>query len=186
MAVAGDMPTTPPPAMPPGFNTIDVDLEPEASAAAGTTATSSENVSMGLLMQLMKQMTEMIIAEKVNGGARMYLANTKLDERNFKRIEKFTNTRDAWKEWKVHFMTCVRECDTSFGDFLWGIEKRPDEICLMSLDPTETQLAAALYSRLISVNTGEVFRIVEMTRKETGCKHGVCSTNATTRRPTLA
>ena len=61
-------------------------------------------------------------------------------------------------------MTCVRECDTSFGDYLWGIEKRQDEICILTLDPTQTQLAAALYTRLISVTSGEAFRMVEMTK----------------------
>ena len=157
------MPSTPPPAMPPGFaaeiNAFDAELEEAAAPAA-----VEENVSMSQLMQLMKQMTEMIIAEKASGGARSHLANAKLDDRNFKRIEKFSNKRDAWKEWKLHFMSCVRECDTSFGDYLWGIEKRQDEICILTLDPTQTQLAAALYSRLISVTSGEAFRMVEMTK----------------------
>ena len=163
------MPSTPPPAMPPGIHGFDAELE---ETAAPVPSTSSENVSMDQLMQLMKQMAEMIIAEKSSGGVRSHLANAKLDDRNFERIEKFANKRDAWKEWKLHFMTCVRECDTSFGDYLWGIEKRPDEICLMSMDPTQTQLAAALYSRLISFTSGEAFRLVQMT-KETVSKLGV-------------
>ena len=87
------MPSTPPPAMPPGINAFDAELEKVATPVA-----VEENVSMRQLMQLMKQMTEMIIAEKASGGARSHLANAKLDDRNFKRIEKFSNKRDAWKE----------------------------------------------------------------------------------------
>ena len=91
------------------------------------------------------------------------MVNAKFDDRNFKRIEKFNNKTESWKEWKLHFTTCVRKCDTSFADFIWGLEKRADEICFLSLDPTQSQLAAALYSRLISVTTGEAFRMVDMT-----------------------
>ena len=71
-----------------------------------------------------------------------------LDDRSFRRIEKFTNKRKAWKKWKMHFSSCVRECDTSFADFMWGIEKKQEEIDLLSLDPTQSQLTAALYSGL--------------------------------------
>ena len=110
------------------------------------------------------------------------MANAKLDDRNFKRIEKFNNKREAWKKWKMHFMTCVRECDTSFADFIWGLEKRADEICLLALDPTQSQLAASFYSRLIPVTTGEASRIVEMTRG-TAVRRGGFSTSAMTHKP---
>ena len=67
----------------------------------------------------------------------------------------------------MHFMSSIRECDATFADYLWGIEKRQGteddvEIDILSLDPTQTQLAGALSSRLIDVTTGEAFRIVEM------------------------
>ena len=32
-----------------------------------------------------------------------------LDERHFRRINKFDNKVDSWKEWRTHFLTSVRE-----------------------------------------------------------------------------
>ena len=81
------MPSTPPPSMPPGIHGFDAELEEVAApvtadASRLASTDQSENVSMGQLMQLMKQMTEMIIAEKASGGTRSHLANAKLDDRN--------------------------------------------------------------------------------------------------------
>ena len=132
------MPSTPPPAMPPGFaehginNEFDEELEEAAAQAAPS---SSEVPSIAQLMAFMvlqpKQMAEMMLTYRAGRG--QHLANAKLDDRNFKRIEKFNNKRDSWKEWKLHFTTCIKECDTPFADFIWGIEKRTDEICFITL-----------------------------------------------------
>ena len=59
----------------------------------------------------------------------------------------------------MHFMSSLRECDVAFADYLWGIEKRQGtkddvEIDILSLDPTQTQLAGARSSRLIDVQYG--------------------------------
>ena len=145
----------------------DAGFDPDLEAPAAPSETPSIAQLMAFLVRQQTQMAEMMITFKSSG--RDHMANAKLDDRNFKRIEKFNNKREAWTTWKMHFMTCVRECDTSFADFIWGLEKRADEICLLTLDPTQSQLAAALYSRLISVTTGEAFRIVEMTRGN-GCE----------------
>ena len=131
------------------YTGFDADLEAPA-------ATPSIAQLMAFLVRQQTQMAEMMIAFK--SGGREHMANANVDDRNFRRIEKFTNKREAWKEWKMHFSSCVRGCDTSFADFLWGLEKRQDEIDLLSLDPAQSQLTAALYSRLISVTTGEAFR----------------------------
>ena len=32
-----------------------------------------------------------------------------LDERHFRRIAKFDNKAESWKEWRTHFLTVVRE-----------------------------------------------------------------------------
>ena len=100
-------------------------------------------------------------------GGKEHLANARLDERNFRRIKTFTNKREEWREWKMHFVSSIRECDVAFADHLWGIEKRQGseddvDIDIMPLDMTQTQLAGALSSRLIDVTTGEAFRIVEV------------------------
>ena len=64
----------------------------------------------------------------------------------------------------MHLISPVRECDTSFVDYLWTIEKKIDEeVDSVNMSPTYTQLSAALYSRLIDVISREAFRIVEMT-----------------------
>ena len=184
--MASGMPSTPPPSMPPGFaghdinNEFDVELE-EAAAPAATSSSEAPSIAqlMVFMMAQQKQMAEMMFTYRAGGSH--HLANAKLDDRNFKRIEKFNNKRDSWKEWRLHFTTCVRECDTSFADYIWGIEKRTDEICLLTMDPTQSQLAAALYSRLISVTTGEAFRMVEMA-KGNGVEAWRLLTSATTLR----
>ena len=86
---------------------FDADLE----APAAPSETSSIAQLMAFLVRQQTQTAEMMITFKSSG--RDHMANAKLDDRNFKRIEKFNNKREAWKEWKVRFMTCVRECDTS-------------------------------------------------------------------------
>ena len=40
-----------------------------------------------------------------------HMANVRLDERAFRRKEKFTDKQDEWKEWQTQFLTAVRECD---------------------------------------------------------------------------
>lgn len=50
--------------------------------------------------------------------AKKRLANAKFDERNVRWVGKFSNKREVWKEWKMHFMAAVRECDTTFADLV--------------------------------------------------------------------
>ena len=62
------------------------------------------------------------------------------------------------------------ECDVSFSDFLSGLEKRADEIDGVSdLDPTQPQLSAVLFSRLIAVTTGTAHATV-MSAQGNGCE----------------
>ena len=65
-------------------------------------------------------------------------------------------------------MSAVRECDTSFGDLLWGHEKLEKEIDILDFDPTQTQLAVNLHNRLIASTTGTAFQIVENTPSYNG------------------
>ena len=46
------------------------------------------------------------------------LANVRLDERAFRRIEKFTDKKDEWTEWRAQVIEAVRECDKTFADDL--------------------------------------------------------------------
>ena len=78
---------------------------------------------MAFLIQSHTQMADLVkfIALDKKGG-KEHLANARLDERNFRRIKTFTNKREDWREWKMHFMSSIRECDATFADYLWGIE----------------------------------------------------------------
>ena len=100
---------------------------------------------------------------------RPHLANAKLDERCFRRLDKFTNKREDWREWRMHFLTAVKECDTSFAESLKVYEKSETEIEEVSLNPTEQQLSAVLQARLISLTAKEAFSIV-VASQGSGCE----------------
>ena len=68
------------------------------------------------------------------------------------------------------FLAAVRECDTSFADYVRGHEKLEEEVNIMTMDPTQIQLAVNLHNRLISCTTGSAFQIVENTAGDNGVK----------------
>ena len=82
-----------------------------------------------------------------------HLANVRPDERNFRTVGKFNNRREGWKEWKLHFMAAGRECDTTFADLVWAHEQLEEEVNIVNMNPTQTQLATNLHNRLISCTT---------------------------------
>ena len=124
------------------------DLEMDAPRAPS----GSSEPSMGQVMASILQLMTMLA--KKDEKASSHLANAKLEIKNFSRIKTFINKHDAWKEWKNQFMYAIMECDVSFSDFLSGLEKRADKIDGVSdLDPTQSQLSAVLFSRVIVVTT---------------------------------
>ena len=52
----------------------------------------------------------------------------RLDERWFRRLDRFSNKNDDWKEWRLHFLTVFGECNSKFGDFLKENERKDDPI----------------------------------------------------------
>ena len=116
--------------------------------------------------QMMANMMQMWQLDRPQAKDR--LANVRLDERNFRTVGKFNNRRDGWEERKLHFMASVRECDTSFADYVWAHEKLGEEVNIMTMDPTQTQLATNLHNRLISCTIGSAFKIVESTAGNNG------------------
>ena len=88
------------------------------------------------------------------------MGNVRLDERAFRRIEKFTDKKDEWKEWRAQVINAVRECDKTFADNLLVFEKQEEPITDTQLSMTQQQLSATLQSRLISVTGKEAFAIV--------------------------
>jgi hypothetical protein len=89
-----------------------------------------------------------------------HLANVRLDERAFRRIEKFGDRKEDWKDWRSQVMNAVRECDKTFADKLVTLEKLDDPIEDVHLSVVEQQLSATLQSRLINVTAKEAFAIV--------------------------
>ena len=103
---------------------------------------------------------EMMALDKKNNAHRM--ADARLDEKYFRSVDKFNNTKSGWKEWRRHFLNAVRECDDTFADLIEGYEKSetpPDH--LLAYNPTQGQQSTNLYNRLIGHTTGAAFQIVE-------------------------
>ena len=88
-----------------------------------------------------------------------HMANVRLDERAFRRIEKFTDKKDEWKEWRAQVLNAVRECDKTFADNLVVFQKKEVPITDLQLTSTQQQLSPTLQSRLISVTGKEAFAI---------------------------
>ena len=88
------------------------------------------------------------------------LANVRLDERAFRRIDKFIDKPSEWTEWKAQMIEAVRECDKSFADDLTIFEKKEVPITDVDLTIVQQQLSATLSSRLINVTGKEAFAIV--------------------------
>ena len=77
----------------------------------------------------------LLMANLQNGGAQStrgpsgntsHMVKISPDERCFRKIEKFSNKREDWIEWKRHFLFAVRECDAVFCDWLLVHEKDDD------------------------------------------------------------
>ena len=98
------------------------------------------------------------------------MANVRLDERAFRRLDKFANKnkKDEWKVWRTQFLTAVRECDTGFATSLIAYDKAGYPIEDTGLTPTLQQLSATLQARLINVTAKEAFAIVNATE---GARH---------------
>ena len=83
---------------------------------------------MNMQMSNMQQMfTAMMAAQTVAANAATAAANIPgsnlqpreskwdLDERHFRRLDKFSNQAAKWKDWRTHFLTSVRESCPPFA-----------------------------------------------------------------------
>ena len=90
-----------------------------------------------------------------------------LDERHFRRLEKFDNKSESWKEWRTHFRTAVRENSPITADVMEKAES--EEIPILAdkvkeANPSYTEaidLRFSLHSRLVSPTTGVSLAVVE-------------------------
>ena len=119
--------------------------------------------------QAMAKMMAMLQHDRPEPKEKNHLANVKLDERNFRSVSKFNNTRSGWREWERQFMAAVRECDVDFANFTWAYEQREKTVDhIHDFNPTQSQLAVNLHSRLIAATTGTAFQIVESVGRYNG------------------
>ena len=88
------------------------------------------------------------------------MGNVRLDERAFRRIDKFTDKKDEWTEWRAQVIEAVRECDKTFADDLVKFEKKETPGTYIDLTVVQQQLSATLQSRLVNLTGREAFAIV--------------------------
>jgi hypothetical protein len=94
----------------------------------------------------------------------------KLDERNYRRIDKFTGEERHWKEWHFQFKAATRSADRHTADILDWVERYPDTTMgdledkyndeFDDNDDHLQRLASEMYDVLCSVTTGEAMTIV--------------------------
>ena len=79
-----------------------------------------------------------------------------LDERRFRRIKIFENKGDAWKEWRTHFLTAVRQSSPITAEGLEKVESSDvpgvaDEVLKTSQTYQEAiDLQYVVHDRLVS------------------------------------
>ncbi len=56
--------------------------------------------------------------DRTSGGGYLPSARTSLDERYFRRIDKFNNKESTWKEWRVHFVSSIREASPELAGWM--------------------------------------------------------------------
>jgi hypothetical protein len=92
-----------------------------------------------------------------------------LDERYFRRINKFDNKESTWKEWRVHFSAAVREASPELHRLLMKAEAM-EEHCTLEMiakeGPEWVNLAASLFGKLLSFTTGVAFSLVDNAPEE--------------------
>ena len=109
---------------------------------------------MQMLAQLINNMPASMAAAIKADKPQSHFDNAKLDIRNFSRIDKFTNKRSDWREWRSQFVYAVAECDNAFATTLTSMERRDNPIDMKSdLTVTQSQLSSVLFNRLQSVTT---------------------------------
>ena len=94
-------------------------------------------------------------------------SNKGLDEKHFRRINKFDNKGESWKEWRTHFMTAVRESSPIMAEVMEKAEASDYPIQDDEVLKTDSSYSGALdlkhvlYARLVSLTTGVSFAMVE-------------------------
>ena len=111
------------------------------------------------------QQTAMREGGSGGGGGRDHGGVGHLDERHFRRMEKFDGSESKWKEWSFQLKTSLGAVNPKTRDLLEDIHrhaKDPDWDTLF-VDVSEdqvTKIGAELYSLLVSLLSGEALMVV--------------------------
>ena len=101
------------------------------------------------------------------GGARSSGNNRKLQEKDFRRVEKFSGGEDAWKAWEFDFKVALRAADAVMGEALEAAELESKMVTIanfMELDDIKwdglEERSKELYDILCMLTTGEAKAII--------------------------
>lgn len=101
------------------------------------------------------------------GGARSSGNNRKLQEKDFRRVEKFSGGEDAWKAWEFDFKVALRAADAVMGEALEAVELESKMVTIanfMELDDVKwdglEERSKELYDILCMLTTGEAKAII--------------------------
>ena len=88
-----------------------------------------------------------------------------LDERHFRRMDKFDGAEAKWKEWAFQLKTLVGTVNSKTRDLLEEIQKTSkdpnwDELFVEVTQEHIDKMGAELYSLLVSLSSGEALMVV--------------------------
>ena len=125
------------------------------------------------MMGIMTGILQMMADDKKKNAH--WMASAKLDEKYFRSITKFDNTKSGWKEWRRHFLNAVRECDDSFADLIEGYEKHDGPLdSLHAYNPTQGSSQRTCTTASSAVPPGPPSRSWKASQITTVVKRGVC------------
>ena len=104
-----------------------------ATAAAGPMEAMVHQLMQGIMKKIMEQVSNAFVP---NGGQNPggvpgtagvptgpvpwqldpKMSNVRLDIKAFSRIDKFTDKKEEWTEWRAQVIEAIRECDKTFAD----------------------------------------------------------------------
>ena len=88
-----------------------------------------------------------------------------MDERHFRRIDKFDGAESKWKEWSFQMKTAIATINPKVRGLLEEIQKDPKEVDWDLMfgtlnDEQVDQMSAELYGLMVLMTTGEALTVV--------------------------
>jgi hypothetical protein len=124
---------------------------------------TAEDIAMVVAAVLQK-----LEEQKVFNGGGQSKGKRLLDERNFRRIDKYDGNEKGWKDWCFQFKAAMRATDKFAVNVMEYVEKEKEDMTAEELDvhftgddnPEMDRLGSELYDLLCSLVTGEAMTIV--------------------------